>query len=64
LNPVWDEVHYLPVKDIGDKFVLDVMDFNTFTKDKPLGNCVFEVNREIVKEVADGVYEATNGIDV
>ncbi|CAB4436011.1 unnamed protein product [Rhizophagus irregularis] len=37
LDPIWSEVHYLPVKNIGDKFILDVMDFNSFTKDKPLG---------------------------
>ncbi|CAI2184396.1 5980_t:CDS:2, partial [Funneliformis geosporum] len=64
LDPVWKEVHYLPVKNIGDKFVLDVMDFNTFTKDKPLGQYVFEVTKELVKEVGDDVYEGTPGIDV
>ncbi|CAB5193605.1 unnamed protein product [Rhizophagus irregularis] len=37
LDPIWSEVHYLPVKNIGDKFILDIIDFNSFTKDKPLG---------------------------
>jgi len=64
LNPVWNEVHYLPVKNIGDKFILDVMDFNAFTKDKPLGHYTFEVTKELIKEVSPGVYEGTpNGID-
>jgi len=62
LNPAWNEVHYLPVKNIGDKFTFEVMDFNTFTKDKSLGTYVFEVTNELVKE-NNGVYEATNGIE-
>ncbi|CAB4413736.1 unnamed protein product [Rhizophagus irregularis] len=64
LDPVWNEVHYLPVNNIGDKFILDVMDFNAFTKDKPLGHCTFEVTKELVKEVSPNVFEGTpNGID-
>ncbi|CAG8589293.1 862_t:CDS:10, partial [Diversispora eburnea] len=65
LNPVWNEIHYLPVKNMGDKFIFEVMDFNTFTKDKSLGICQFEVTRELVKEVSDDVFEGTpNGIDI
>ncbi|CAG8606221.1 7209_t:CDS:2, partial [Racocetra fulgida] len=65
LNPVWNEVHYLPVKGIGEKFMFEVMDFNTFIKDRPLGNHHFEVTRELAKELPDGTYEGTpNGIDV
>ncbi|CAG8796105.1 20603_t:CDS:2, partial [Gigaspora margarita] len=65
LNPVWNEVHYLPVRYIGEKFILDVMDFNTFIKDKPLGNCTLDITGELVKEVSEGCYEGTaNGIDV
>jgi Ca2+-dependent lipid-binding protein len=64
LDPIWSEVHYLPVKNFGDKFILDVMDFNSFTKDKPLGYVIFEVTKELVKEVSPNVYEGTlNGID-
>ncbi|CAG8587060.1 1649_t:CDS:1, partial [Scutellospora calospora] len=50
LNPKWNEVHYLPVRSIGDKFILKVMDFNVLTKDKPLGHCHFEVTNELVKK--------------
>ncbi|CAG8587909.1 32748_t:CDS:2, partial [Racocetra persica] len=65
LNPVWNEVHYLPVKGLGEKFMLEVMDFNTFTRDKPLGSCNLEVTRELAKELPDGTFEGTpNGIDV
>ncbi|KAF0562114.1 vWA-like protein [Gigaspora margarita] len=48
LNPIWNEVHYLPVKKIGDKFLLDVMNYNM--KDESLGNCHFEVTRDLIKE--------------
>ncbi|CAG8591221.1 5967_t:CDS:10, partial [Diversispora eburnea] len=65
LNPNWNEIHYLPVQTIGDKFILEVMDFNKFIKDKPLGICHFEVTRELVNEVSEDVFEGTpNGIDV
>ncbi|CAG8462401.1 6009_t:CDS:10 [Racocetra fulgida] len=57
LNPVWNEVHYLPVKHIGEKFMLEVMDFNTFIKDRPLGNCHLEITDELVREVSSDVYE-------
>ncbi|CAG8803114.1 5426_t:CDS:2, partial [Racocetra fulgida] len=64
LNPVWNEVHYLPVKHIGEKFILEAMDFNTFIKDKTIGKCYLEITPELVREVSDDVYEGTpNGID-
>ena len=64
LNPIWNEVHYLPVKNIGDKFIFEVMDFNAIARDKPLGHCTFEVTGELVKEVSSNVYEGTpNGVD-
>ncbi|KAF0424593.1 transmembrane protein [Gigaspora margarita] len=65
LDPLWNKVHYLPVKGLGEKFMLEVMDFNTFINDRPLGNCHLEVTRELVKELPEGAYEGTpNGIDV
>ncbi|CAG8832754.1 5300_t:CDS:2, partial [Racocetra persica] len=65
LNPVWNEVHYLPVKHIGEKFILEAMDFNAFIKDKTIGKCHLEITPELVREVSDDVYEGTpNGIDV
>ncbi|CAG8748334.1 37351_t:CDS:2, partial [Gigaspora margarita] len=65
LNPVWNEVHFLPLRNIGEKFILDVMDFNTIINDEPLGNCTLDITGELVKEVSEGCYEGTsNGIDV
>jgi Ca2+-dependent lipid-binding protein len=64
LDPVWNEVHYLPVKKIGETFILDFMDYNVIGKDEPLGQCTFEVTKELIKEVTTNVYEGTpNGID-
>ncbi|CAG8846179.1 36230_t:CDS:2, partial [Gigaspora margarita] len=56
LNPIWNEVHYLPVKKIGDKFLLDVINYNS--KDESIGNCYFEVTRDLIKE------STQNGIDI
>ncbi|CAG8709322.1 20589_t:CDS:2 [Cetraspora pellucida] len=64
MNPVWNEVHYLPVRDLGEKFMLEMMNYNTFIKDKPLGSCHLEVTHELVREVSEDVYEGTSGIDV
>ncbi|CAJ0749545.1 12001_t:CDS:2, partial [Entrophospora sp. SA101] len=65
LNPVWNEVHYLPVNHIGEKFILEVMDHNTITKHVALGQVNFEITRELVKEVGENTYEPNpNGIDV
>ncbi|PKY15242.1 hypothetical protein RhiirB3_520262 [Rhizophagus irregularis] len=61
LDPIWSEVHYLPVKNIGDKFILDIIDFNSFTKDKPLGYVIFEVTKELVKEVSPNVWANLSG---
>ncbi|CAG8464283.1 19587_t:CDS:2 [Gigaspora margarita] len=57
LDPLWNEIHYLPVKGLGKKFMLEVMDFNTFIKDRSLGNCYLEVTHELVKELPEGAYE-------
>ncbi|KAF0333165.1 membrane bound c2 domain-containing protein [Gigaspora margarita] len=64
-NPVWNEVHYLPVNYVGEKFILEAMSFNIYIKDKPLGNWHLEISDELVKEVSEGIYEGTpDGIDV
>ncbi|CAG8453199.1 5634_t:CDS:10 [Paraglomus occultum] len=63
LNPVWNEVHYLPIKQINEKFIFELMDSNTFTKDKTLGKITFQVTDELVK-FNKGVYVGTEkGID-
>ncbi|CAG8604146.1 8880_t:CDS:2, partial [Scutellospora calospora] len=59
LNPVWEEIFYLPVMTIGDKFILEVMDFNTLLSHKSLGQCCFEVTNELVKKNSENVYEET-----
>ncbi|CAG8487480.1 11492_t:CDS:2, partial [Scutellospora calospora] len=61
LNPIWNEVHYLPVKNIGEKFLLDVIGYNTHTKDKSLGIYHFAVTRDFIKKISNGTQ---NGIDM
>ncbi|CAG8571947.1 9062_t:CDS:10, partial [Racocetra fulgida] len=56
LDPIWNEVHYLPIKNIGDKFMFDVMDYCSSTEDKSLGNYHFEVNRDFVKEISEAKF--------
>ena len=63
LDPVWNEVHYLPIKQINEKFTFEVMDSNTFTEDKTLGKITFQVTDELVK-LNKGVYVGTEkGVD-
>ncbi|CAG8762840.1 4716_t:CDS:1, partial [Racocetra fulgida] len=52
LDLVWNEVHYLLTKNIGNKFIFDVMDYCSSTEDKSLGN-YYEVNRDFVTEISE-----------
>ncbi|CAG8579940.1 2828_t:CDS:2, partial [Scutellospora calospora] len=61
LNPIWNEIHYLPVKNIGENFLLDVMGYNTHKKDESLGSCHFAVTRDFIKKNSNGTQ---NGIDM
>lgn len=37
LNPVWDQILYLPVHSTKERFLLEVMDYQNLTKDRSLG---------------------------
>lgn len=37
LNPVWDEILYVPVHSIKENLILEVMDYQSITKDRTLG---------------------------
>ncbi|CAG8524300.1 10827_t:CDS:2, partial [Paraglomus brasilianum] len=63
LNPVWNEVHYLPIKQLNEKFIFELMDFNTFTKHKTLGKITFQVTDELVKLVKGAYVGTEKGID-
>ncbi|KAI8054327.1 C2 domain-containing protein [Syncephalis plumigaleata] len=44
LDPIWDEVLYVPVHNERETLVLEVMDFNAHTKDKCIGTCLLKVS--------------------
>ncbi|KAI9599079.1 C2 domain-containing protein [Syncephalis fuscata] len=44
LDPIWDEVLYVPVHHESETLVLEVMDFNHNTKDKCIGTCLLKVS--------------------
>ncbi|KAG0048154.1 hypothetical protein BGZ83_006833 [Gryganskiella cystojenkinii] len=52
LNPVWDEIHYVPVNSMKQTFKLETFDFQKVTKDRTLGWTTFDMS-EIVEELAD-----------
>ncbi|RKP09232.1 C2 domain-containing protein, partial [Thamnocephalis sphaerospora] len=43
LNPIWDEMLYVPVHSERETLVLEVMDFNAHTKDKCIGSCLVKI---------------------
>jgi len=69
LNPVWNEFHYVPVHNIREILVLEVLDWNQVAKDRSLGATELDV-RKLAKEVKEGEgenvkiwYEGTEVID-
>ncbi|CAG8820522.1 8479_t:CDS:2, partial [Cetraspora pellucida] len=49
-NPVWEQVFYIPVYDVNEKFNLQVYDYNAFFKDKLLGFYILDL-KSIIKEL-------------
>ncbi|RUP50358.1 hypothetical protein BC936DRAFT_139503 [Jimgerdemannia flammicorona] len=59
LNPVWNEVHYVPVHSMKESLVLEVLDWNHMSKDKSLGATELDV-RKLAKEVKESEGESGN----
>ncbi|KAI7968649.1 hypothetical protein EIK77_002242 [Talaromyces pinophilus] len=53
LNPVWDEIVYVPVHNVREKLTLEVMDEENLSKDRSLG--------EVEIALSDYVHEDENG---
>ena len=53
LNPVWDEVLYIPVHTPREKLTLEVMDFETLGKDRTLGYYELPLT-DLIKEGVNG----------
>lgn len=55
LNPVWDEVFYVPVHSTREKLVVEVMDEENVGKDRPMGQ--IEISAEdYIKQTETGEY--------
>ena len=55
LNPVWDEVLYVPVHHIKEQYFLEVMDYQPHSKDRSLGYTQINAS-ELVHQNAAGDY--------
>ncbi|KAG0247754.1 hypothetical protein BG011_000965, partial [Mortierella polycephala] len=63
LNPVWNEIRYIPVNSMKQSFQMEVFDYQKVTKDRPLGKASFSVS-EVVEELPDKAgYSARPVID-
>ncbi|EAU89251.1 transmembrane protein [Coprinopsis cinerea okayama7 len=60
LNPVWDEIFYVPVHDLTESIMMDCFDEQTVTKDRPLGSVELLVS-QVAKKSDDPrtPYEST-----
>jgi Ca2+-dependent lipid-binding protein len=53
VNPVWNQVFYIPIYDLNDKFKIQVYDFNAFFKHVFLGSYVLEL-KDFIKVLGSG----------
>ncbi|CAO3622085.1 unnamed protein product [Mucor fragilis] len=66
LDPVWNQVLYIPVHSKREDLVFEVMDYNESSKDKSLGITdllLKDVMREIKNEDGQTYYEPTETVD-
>ncbi|CAG8473033.1 16323_t:CDS:10, partial [Dentiscutata erythropus] len=54
-DPVWEQVFYIPVYDIHEKFNLQVFDYSAFFKHKLLGFYIFDL-KSVIKEFPNGSF--------
>ncbi|CAG8818527.1 16713_t:CDS:2, partial [Gigaspora margarita] len=52
-DPVWEQVFYIPVYDVHEKFNLQVFDYNAFFKHKLFGFYILDL-KNIIKELPNG----------
>ncbi|RDB28789.1 Uncharacterized protein PYUK71.03c [Hypsizygus marmoreus] len=55
LNPVWDEIIYIPVHSLRENLMLECMDYQHLTRDRSLGSVELHVS-ELAKESSDSRY--------
>ncbi|CAG8444217.1 9112_t:CDS:10 [Funneliformis mosseae] len=62
LNPVWDEVFYIPVHSTKETLIFQVWDYEHNAKDKRLGFTKLEISK-LINQREDGTIEAAESID-
>ena len=67
LNPEWDQIIYTPVHSLKETLLLEVMDYQNFTKDRSLGIVELKVG-ELAREAQDAgdplfSYESTGKVE-
>ncbi|RIA79993.1 C2 domain-containing protein [Glomus cerebriforme] len=62
LNPIWDEIFYVPVHSTRETLFLQVWDREINAKDKRLGFTELELSK-LIKKQEDGTFEAAENID-
>ncbi|KAG9323188.1 hypothetical protein KVV02_001819 [Mortierella alpina] len=63
LNPVWNEIHYVPVTSIKQSLEFETFDYQKVTKDRTLGKTVFNVS-DVIEELPDKAgYVARPAVD-
>ncbi|KAF7339989.1 hypothetical protein MVEN_01916600 [Mycena venus] len=55
LNPVWDEIIYIPVHSLKEMMILECMDYQHLTKDRSLGTVELRVS-DLAREGTDHMY--------
>lgn len=66
LDPVWNQVLYVPVHSKREDLILEVMDYNDNTKDKSLGITdllLKDIMKESKNEDGQVIYESTETVD-
>src|SRR6185312_16081373 len=48
-KPVWKQVFYIPLYDQNKKLKLKLNDYNAFFKNVPLGACILDVSKIIIR---------------
>ncbi|KAG7099557.1 hypothetical protein E1B28_001390 [Marasmius oreades] len=56
LNPVWDQIVYIPVHSLKESFLLECMDYQHLTRDRSLGSVELHLNELAEANPADPLY--------
>lgn len=64
--PEWGEFHYVPIHNMHENLVLEVMEWSSGNKDKSIGSTVLHMNEIIIERRGENKavwYDALNKLD-